>query len=208
MTPGELFGAILDGDGEPVLRDDRGHARPLPVDVWLGRAGAVDERVLDHARGPVLDVGCGPGRHVHALARRGVLGVGVDVSPVAAALARRRGATVLEASIFDRVPGAGRWNSALLLDGNIGIGGSPDALLRRLAGLLARGGAVLVELDPPGVGVVHERVRLEDSARASAWFAWARVGADAVEGPAHAAGLRVLARWEDGARFFAELRAP
>jgi SAM-dependent methyltransferase len=208
MTPGELFGAILDGDGEPVLRDDRGHARPLPVDVWLGRAGAVDERVLDLARGPVLDVGCGPGRHVHALARRGVLGVGVDVSPVAAALARRRGATVLEASIFDRVPGAGRWKSALLLDGNIGIGGSPDALLRRLAGLLARGGAVLVELDPPGVGVVHERVRLEDGARASAWFAWARVGADAVEGPAYAAGLRVRARREDGGRFFAELRAP
>jgi SAM-dependent methyltransferase len=208
MTPGELFGAILDGDGEPVLRDDRGHARPLPVDVWLGRAGAVDERVLDLARGPVLDVGCGPGRHVHALARRGVLGVVVDVSPVAAALARRRGATVLEASIFDRVPGAGRWKSALLLDGNIGIGGSPDALLRRLVGLLARGGAVLVELDPPGVGVVHERVRLEDGARASAWFAWARVGADAVEGPAYAAGLRVRARWEDGGRFFAELRAP
>jgi hypothetical protein len=62
MTPAELFGAILDGDGEPVLRDDRGRARALPVDVWLGRAGAVDERVLDHARGPVLDVGCGPGR--------------------------------------------------------------------------------------------------------------------------------------------------
>ena len=90
---------------EPVLRDDRGRARALPVDVWLGRAGAVDERVLDRARGPVLDVGCGPGRHVHALARRGVLGVGVDVSPAAVALARRAGATVLEASIFDRLPG-------------------------------------------------------------------------------------------------------
>ena len=154
MTALELFGAILDGAGEPVLRDERGHTRTLPVDVWLGRAGAVDERVLDRARGPVLDVGCGPGRHVHALARRGVLGVGVDVSPVAVALARRGGATVLEASIFDRLPGTGSWNSALLLDGNIGIGGSPDALLRRLVGLLARGGAVLVELDPPGVGVV------------------------------------------------------
>jgi SAM-dependent methyltransferase len=208
MTAAELFGAILDGGGEPVLRDDRGRARTLAVDVWLGRAGAVDERVLDRARGPVLDVGCGPGRHVHALARRGVLGVGVDVSPAAVALARRGGATVLEASIFDRLPGTGSWNSALLLDGNIGIGGSPDALLRRLAGLLAPGGAVLVELDAPGVGVVGERVRLEDGARASEWFAWARVGADAVAGPAGAAGLRVRARWRDGGRFFAELQAP
>ena len=208
MTAADLFGAILDGECEPVLRDDRGRARALPVDVWLGRAGAVDERVLDRARGPVLDVGCGPGRHVHALARRGVLSVGVDVSPVAVALARRAGATVLEASIFDRLPGTGSWNSALLLDGNIGIGGSPDALLRRLAGLLARGGVVLVELDPPGVGVVRERVRLEEGARASEWFAWARVGADAVAATAGAAGLCVRARWRDGGRFFAELQSP
>jgi SAM-dependent methyltransferase len=205
MTAAELFGAILDGDCEPVLRDDRGRARTLPVDVWLGRAGAVDERVLDRARGPVLDVGCGPGRHVHALARRGVLGVGVDVSPAAVALARRGGATVLEASIFDRLPGTGRWNSALLLDGNIGIGGSPDALLRRLAGLLARGGAVLAELDPPGVGVVRERVRLEDGARASEWFAWARVGADGIARVADAAGFAAGARFTAAGRTFVTL---
>jgi hypothetical protein len=136
-----------------------------------------------------------------------VLGVGVDVSPVAVALARRRGAAVLEASIFDRLPGTGSWNSALLLDGNIGIGGSPDALLRRLVGLLARGGSILVELDSPAVGVVWERVRLEDGDHASEWFAWARVGADAVARPARAAGLCVRERWRDGERWFAELQA-
>jgi hypothetical protein len=115
---------------------------------------------------------------------------------------------VLEASIFDRLPGTGRWNSALLLDGNIGIGGSPGALLRRLVGLLACGGTVLVELDPPGVGQLCGRVRLEDGDRASEWFAWAKVGVDAVDGPARAAGLRVRARWRDGDRWFAELQAP
>jgi SAM-dependent methyltransferase len=205
MTALELYGAILDRRGTLVLRDEHGAVRPLPIDVWLGAAEAVDERVLDRARGPVLDVGCGPGRHVHALARRGVLAVGIDISPVAAALARRRGATVLEASIFDRLPGAGGWSTALLLDGNIGIGGCPDALLRRLAALLAPGGAVLVELDAPGVGVVREGVRLEDGEIVSDWFAWARVGVDAVQLPARAAGLRVAARWRDGGRWFAEL---
>jgi SAM-dependent methyltransferase len=205
MTGAELFGATLDRRGALVLRDEAGGARPLPLDVWLGAAGAVDERVLERARGPVLDVGCGPGRHVHALARRGVLAVGIDISPVAVALARRRGATVLEASIFDRVPGAGSWRTALLLDGNIGIGGCPDALLTRLAALLARGGTVLVELDPPGSGVVRARVRLEDGETTSDWFAWAHVGADAIDRPAGAAGLRVTERWRDRGRWFAEL---
>ena len=50
---------------------------------------------------------------------------------------------------------------------------------------------MLVELDPPCIGVVCERVRLEDGGTASEWFAWAPVGADAVDAPARAAGLRV-----------------
>jgi SAM-dependent methyltransferase len=191
--------------GTVVLRDEDGGVQPLPLDVWLGPAGDVDERVLDRARGPVLDVGCGPGRHVHALARRGVLALGIDISPTAVALARRRGATVLEASIFDRVPGAGRWRTALLLDGNVGIGGCPGALLTRLSLLLARGGTVLVELDPPGVPASRERVRLEIGGRRSGWFAWARVGDDGIEDVAARAGLRVAERWSQEQRWFAVL---
>ncbi len=208
MSAAEIYGASLDRGGALILRDEAGLARSLPLEVWLGAAGAVDERVLERARGPVLDVGCGPGRHVHALARRGVLAAGVDVSPVAAALARRGGAAVVEASIFGRVPGAGHWSTALLLDGNIGIGGHPAALLRRLAELLAPGGTVLAELEAPGTGLRDGRVRLEDGERVSEWFAWARVAADLVHEPARAAGLRVVERWRDGGRWFARLEAP
>lgn len=207
MTPGDLYGAALDRRRPLMVRDEAGGTRRLPLEAWLDAAGAADRRVLDRARGPVLDVGCGPGRHVHALARRGVLAVGIDISPVAVALARRRGATVLEASIFDRVPGAGVWRTALLLDGNIGIGGRPHVLLARIATLLAPAGAILVELAPPGAGVVSGRVRLEDDAMASDWFAWASVGIDAIDGPARAAGLRVAERWCDDRRWFAALES-
>jgi SAM-dependent methyltransferase len=207
VTPLELYGAALRRSGELLVRAEHGGAQPVPIDTWLGVAGPIDERVLDRARGPVLDVGCGPGRHVHALARRGVLAVGVDVSAVAVALARRRGATVLEASIFDRLPGG--WRTALLLDGNIGIGGRPDALLRRVGALLAADGVVLVEVEPPGAGVVaYGRVRLELAAATSEWFGWARVDAEAIASPARAAGLRVADRWRDGDRWFAALQAP
>jgi SAM-dependent methyltransferase len=204
-----LYARALDG-GAPELacRDAGGRARALPVDRWLGPAGPADERLLDRATGPVLDVGCGPGRHVGALARRGVLALGVDVSPEAVRLARGRGAAALEGSIFDRLPGAGTWRCALLLDGNVGIGGRPEALLRRVADLLAPGAHVLVELEPPGVGVRRERLRLEAGGATSGWFAWARVAVDAVDGPARAAGLTVAARRRDGDRWFAELVRP
>ena len=169
---------------------------PTALQRWLGPISDVDERVLDRAHGPVLDVGCGPGRHVGALAKRGVLAVGVDVLPDAIRIARRRGAVVLECSIFDRVPGAGAWGCALLLDGNIGIGGSPVALLARLAALLRPGGEVLVELERPGGGV----------RTVSGWLDWARVAVDAIDGPAASAGFEVVERWRDGGRWFGLLR--
>ncbi|HEV2814296.1 MAG TPA: class I SAM-dependent methyltransferase [Solirubrobacteraceae bacterium] len=184
------------GDGR-VLR--------LPLGRWLGPPSAEDERLLDRAAGPVLDVGCGPGRHVLALQRRGVLALGVDVSPAAVRLARRRGAPAMEGSVFGGLPGAGRWRSALLLDGNIGIGGDPAALLRRVASVLRPDGRVLAEVEPPGAPTRVELVQLECGGRLGAPFPWARVGADGVRSVA--APLAVHDVWRDGARWFAELRA-
>jgi hypothetical protein len=65
---------------------------------------------------------------------------------------------------------------------------------------------VLVELAPPGGGVAIRRMRLEHGAARSAWFQWAIVPVDAVEGPARQAGFEVVERWLDGERFFALLR--
>ncbi|CAA9517319.1 MAG: hypothetical protein AVDCRST_MAG67-3133, partial [uncultured Solirubrobacteraceae bacterium] len=166
-----------------------------------------DAAVLDRARAPVLDVGCGPGRHVLALARRGRLALGVDIAPAAVRVARLRGAPAIEGCVFDRIPGARTWGSALLLDGNIGIGGAPDALLARLRELLRPDGEVLVELAPPGVPVTSERIRLELDGLRSRAFAWAYVGIDAIEAPAHAAGFAVTERWQDERRWFARLAA-
>ncbi len=204
--PLELYGAALEGDAALVARDVRGRAQRLPVDRWLAPASPADERLLDRTDGPVLDVGCGPGRHVHALVRRGVLALGVDVSPSAVRIARARGAVAFEGSIFDRVPGAGLWRSALLLDGNVGIGGAPGALLARVGALLAPGGCALVELGPPGGGLLTTRVRLERGELVGGWFAWATVAADAVQAPAHDAGFHVDETWCDDGRWFARLR--
>lgn len=189
------------------LRLADGSRQRLPVRRWLGHPTPADHAVLDRARGPVLDVGCGPGRHVHALARRGELAVGLDISPAAVRLARRRGALVLEGSVFDRVPGVGGWATVLLLDGNVGIGGAPDALLRRVAELLAPGGRVLVELDPPGTPTGRFRARLESGRVLSRWFAWARLAPEAVPPVAARAGLRCLETWSAEGRWFGVLES-
>ena len=204
MNPIDAYAMGLSGARLTVRREDGDTAR-LPVQRWLGPATAADLSAVDRAEGPVLDLGCGPGRLLDALEARGVHAVGVDASPLAARLARRRGARIVEGSLFGDLPAAGRWRTALLLDGNVGIGGAPVRLLRRVRALLDGGGSALVEVDPPGTPTRVERVRLECEDVVSDWFGWSRVGRDGVDAIAAAAGLAVAEDWSHSGRCFVRL---
>jgi hypothetical protein len=110
--------------------------------------------------------------------------------------------------VFAAVPGAGRWRTALVLDGNIGIGGRPRALLDRLRALLTSDGAVLCELDPPGSATRSELIALEDAGGVrSAWFGWARVSVDGIDAVASQAAMTVREIWEQEGRWFASMVA-
>jgi SAM-dependent methyltransferase len=191
-----------------VLRSDKGTVLSLDPDRWHGAVSGAEAQLLAAIEGPVLDVGCGPGRLLVDLGRRGVAALGIDPAPGAAASARRRGGTVLQRSVFDPLPGEGRWMTVLLMDGNIGIGGNPVRLLRRCRELADPLGAVVVEIHGPGAGVQPHRARLERDGAAGPWFSWAEVGADAIEDLAGSAGL-VVTRMDESRlerRWFATLR--
>lgn len=191
------------------LWSDDGRRLPLDPLRWQAEPSAFEERLMVTLDGPVLDVGCGPARMVTALERRGVAALGIDPAPGAVVLARRRGAPVLQRSVFDPLPNEGRWRSVLLLDGNIGIGGRPLRLLRRCRELAAPGGTVLAEVHAPGEQTRLGHARLVGSVGLGSWFAWAVVGADALVPLAAAAGLEVLRLHHDAGerRWFASLVA-
>ncbi|MBA2497435.1 MAG: hypothetical protein H0V33_10145 [Acidimicrobiia bacterium] len=134
--------------------------------------------------------------------------LGIDPAPGAVAEANRRGAPVLRRSVFDPLPGERRWSTVLLLDGNIGIGGDPLALLRRVAQLLGRGGHAVVEVEPPGRGDEDLTVRVEVDDVVGPWFPWARVGADGWGALAAAAGLVPLEFQVGDDRWFARAERP
>ncbi len=178
---------------------------PLQRERWLGPATPAEEELLDRVLPPVLDVGCGPGRLVLALAERGIVALGVDAAPSAVGIARQRGAPVLRRSIFERVPGAGRWGTALLLDGNVGIGGHPEALLLRLRQLLRAAGRVLVEVEPPGAPTGRTWLRVENGSETSPLFPWGRVGANRLNQLAHRTGFVTTELWSADVRWFGML---
>lgn len=198
-----LRGAPEGGGALHAVAED-GSRRRLPLGRWLGTPDAAEDALLARATGPVLDIGCGAGRHVVALGRRGVRAVGVELLPVATAIARERGAEVIQGSAFEH-PTTSGWRTILLLDGNIGIGGDAVGLLHRAAELLVPGGAVLAELEAPAGAPRAQRVRLEGPRLTSHWLPWHFVGYDEIDGLAAAAGFTVADRWRAGDRWFAQL---
>ncbi len=202
---GELYEEALAGHARPEIEHRDGSRTPLQVDDWLHfRPG--DASIVERCSGPTLDVGSGPGRLTVALAERGIPALGIDVTPYAVHLSRAAGALTLLRDVFGRVPGTGRWMTVLLADGNVGIGGDPVALLRRVTELLRPLGQTLVEVQPPGSALLSEQVRLRHGGQASAWFPWAYVGVDQIAEIARSAGLSAEQTWSSGGRWFASLR--
>jgi SAM-dependent methyltransferase len=212
MEPGALLPyerSLLTGETLALYDDESRATTLLDVDRWRRPADATDLAVLEHSVGPALDVGCGPGRIVAALNRRGVFTLGIDISAVAVAMARARGVTALRRNVFRPLPGEGRWNSIVLLDGNIGIGGRPETLLRRTRGLLAPGGLALVETHPEPLA--DERLRVwftHTGTPTGPPFPWALVGRTVLHTLAEQVGFEVASVRTIGDRSFTVLRRP
>ncbi|WP_433129014.1 class I SAM-dependent methyltransferase [Micromonospora sp. CA-240977] len=212
--PTEAFGSALRRRTADhwLVHGDNGWRSRLPVRRWHGPAEPAVVALVARCAGPTLDLGCGPGRLTLALTRAGVTAVGVDISAQAVRLTRARGAIALQRDVLAPLPAEGRWAHVLLIDGNIGIGGDPVALLGRCHDLLRPGGTVLVELEPPGPGLWCGQTQLALQAagggsRLGPPFRWARLDTTAVAGVASAGGLTVREVFRLDRRWFGELTA-
>jgi SAM-dependent methyltransferase len=199
------FDHALVGNPALLMRSDGGQL-PLDVARWNDAASTEDGWLLDRCSGAVVDLGCGPGRLLAALADRGVQVLGIDVSPAAEAHCRRRGVPMLRTDLFAPLPGEGRWSHVLLVDGNIGIGGDPLLLLRRADQLLRRGGSVLVETDPDQDALWRGSVQVVTAERLGDPIPWASIGTRALRSVAAGLGMRTGAV-HSGDRCFVELIA-
>ncbi|OJU57141.1 MAG: hypothetical protein BGO04_03720 [Microbacterium sp. 70-38] len=186
-----------------VLRDAGRPRRRAHLDVarYLTAPTARERLLVLEGDGPVLDVGCGPGRMVQAALLAGRPALGIDLSETSIALARARRLPVARLSVFEPVPDEGEWGTVLLMDGNIGIGGDPARLLVRCAEIVRPGGHVVIE--------THRRARRDrrfaaelvgDDLIASLPFPWAEVGATGLRRHASGAGLVPVTRRRLGRR--------
>ncbi|WP_290120571.1 methyltransferase domain-containing protein [Actinomadura sp. DC4] len=130
-------------------RDD-GMVKAAPVASWIATTDQWsddDRRALDLLKGKVLDVGAGGGRAARALQDRGHPVTAMDVSPGAVDVCRRQGIrSVVHGTVDDHAATGARYDSFLLLGGNLGLLDSRERapeFLRALA-TMAAPGAVIV----------------------------------------------------------------
>lgn len=205
LTPYE---AALAAGTPLTLTDGRGLRIPLDIRRYLAPPDAADRSVLRRCAGSVLDIGSGPGRLVSALSASGHPALGIDIAPGAVAHSLRAGGPAVQASVFDPLPNEGDWGTALLIDGNIGIGGDVPALLRRVLQLVADHGMLVVETT--GEPTQHESLSARfdsgsEPAAEEAWFPWAVIGAIALRASAASAGWAPAEEWSLAGRAFTSL---
>ena len=111
-----------------------------------------EREILRDVDGPVLDLGCGAGRHAFFLQEHGHRVVGVDNSPGAVEVCTRRGLADVRLADLRSPPDDERWGAVLLMCGNFGLAGGWDESRELFSRLreLCRPGAVLVadSVDP------------------------------------------------------------
>jgi SAM-dependent methyltransferase len=172
---GEMLLAALDGRRatEIVERDDGFvDASVLGPGLYLApfrRWPPHHRQAMRFVRGRVLDVGCGAGRVCLHLQQRGQDVVGIDVSPGAVEVCRRRGVRDVRLLSLDDVDESlGQFDTIVMLGNNLGLLGArahARRVLRRLHELTSDRGRIVGESrdvhqtsDPVHLGY-HERNR-------------------------------------------------
>ncbi len=106
-----------------------------------------ERKAMRYARGRVLDIGCGAGRHSLYLQRKGLDVTGIDNSPLATKVCKQRGlkhAGVM--SISQISPGLGVFDTILMLGNNFGLFGSYQGakrLLKKLYGITSENARII-----------------------------------------------------------------
>ncbi|MFC1726734.1 methyltransferase domain-containing protein [candidate division KSB1 bacterium] len=107
------------------------------------------QRVMKYVKGNVLDVGCGPGRHIKYLVDNGFEYLGIDISPLALEVCRLRGYENVKNLHIGKVSKTlGKFDTILLLGNNFGLLRDLERANRRLKNFCSitnPGAVILVE---------------------------------------------------------------
>jgi SAM-dependent methyltransferase len=211
-----LYDCHLGKSAYEIDERDDGYVGVCDVQEYFAAYGAWPERqreALRDARGRVLDVGCGAGRHALYLQQEGFEVLGIDTSPLAIEVCRLRGLREARvASVTQVSRKLGRFDTIVMLGNNFGLLADPRRgrwLLQRFRTVTGAGARIIAETVDPyrteeaGHLAYHElnrkrgrmagqiRLRVRYKTYATPWFDYLFVSQDEMRGLLGDTGWRV-----------------
>jgi len=159
---GDAFGqelwAYFNGQDicEIIERDDgyfSAHQSPKIYFSEFAEWPIIEQKAMDFAKGRVLEIGCGAGRHALYLQQKGLSVVGVDSSPLVVKVCKLRGlkkAKIMSLENLTFKPNT--FSTILMLGGNFGLMGNPEKarrLLKKLRGITTKNAIIITETRDP-----------------------------------------------------------
>jgi len=142
---GEACDEFIERDDGYLMATGNLPAYFAPYAEWPPRM----QQAMEFVRGRVLDVGVGAGRFALYLQERGHEVVGIDVSPGALEICRRRGVKSVRQLPFHRADASlGTFDTVLMMGNNFGLFANPRRarwMLRRLKRLTSRNARIVAE---------------------------------------------------------------
>lgn len=220
-APLDTFFVVERDDGFVTVNDISWYL--LPPDEH----DVLERELIERARGPVLDLGCGGGRHAVPLAERGERVVGIDTSAAAVQICRDRGVDARQCSVYE-LDGVGSGYTSFLLGGqNVGLLSDVKTgrrLLADLAAIAAPGAKILGTTADPhlsknpahrayaernlatGRMAGQDRCRLRYDDVATEWFDYLYLSADELRELVEGTEWTLHDTLSDGPMYLAELR--
>jgi SAM-dependent methyltransferase len=111
------------------------------------------KEAIAYVRGRTLDIGCGPGRVLMHLHKKGIEALGIDTSPLALKICRERGLkNVKQLSITELTPKHGPFDTLIMFGNNFGLFGSFNrarTLLKRFYKMTSPNARIIAQtIDP------------------------------------------------------------